>query len=89
MTTQYAVMIETAGGYCHFPVTGLTKDEAVTAVREIAEGDMREMGLDASEIQDCGDGSLLAPGGIYSVTEQDDDLDELLAERAAGTGWGY
>lgn len=89
MTKQYAVMIETAGGYCAFPATGLTKADAAARMREIAEADMREMGMDAGEIEDWGDDSLLAPGGIYSVTEQDDELNELLAERAAARGWRY
>lgn len=89
MTDRYAVMVESAGGYCAFPATGLTRDDALVTMRRIAESDVREMGLGASEIEDWGDGSLLAPGGIYSVTEQGADLDELLAERAAGTRWGY
>lgn len=83
MTKRYAVMVETVGGYCAFPVTGLTHGDALAAMRQVAESDMREMGLAVSEIKDWRDGSLLAPGGIYSVTEQDDDLNELLAEREA------
>jgi hypothetical protein len=82
--TKYAVMIETAGGRCDFPVTGLaTREEATAAMRACAEYDMNEMGEPASAIKDWRDGSLLAPGGIYSVVEQDAALDELLAEREA------
>lgn len=66
---QYAVLIEEAGGRCTQLGSNMTRGEALVMMRKIAAYDMREMGLDASEIQERREGSLLAPGAIYSVVE--------------------
>jgi hypothetical protein len=69
--TTYAVLIETAGGHCSTSGTGLTRADALVRMREVAEYDMREMGLGPDEIEGWRDGSLLAPGAIYSVIAED------------------